>query len=104
MELCKVLKIKYSSINKTLRNFKGLEHRFEIFKKKGKIQFINDSKSTTFHSTRFALTSLKNIYWILGGLPKKNDQFNLKGINRRVKKSIYNWQTSKSFQKTIKKF
>ena len=104
LELCKVLKIKYSSINKTLHNFKGLEHRFEIFKKKGKIQFINDSKSTTFHSTRFALTSLKNIYWILGGLPKKNDRFNLKGINRRVKKAYIIGKHQNHFKKQLKNF
>ena len=76
----------------------------KFLKKKGKIQFINDSKSTTFHSTRFALTSLKNIYRILGGLPKKNDQFNLKGINRRVKKAYIIGKHQNHFKKQLKNF
>ena len=54
-----------------MRSFKGLPHRFEILKKKNGITFINDSKATSFKAAQSALSSLKNVYWILGGLPKK---------------------------------
>ena len=54
-----------------MRSFKGLPHRFEIFLKKNNLIFINDSKATSFTSTKSALSSLNNIYWILGGLLKK---------------------------------
>ena len=59
-----------------MTSFKGLAHRFEIFFKKCKTIFINDSKATSFKSTQYALSSLKNIYWILGGLEKKGIKLN----------------------------
>ena len=39
-----------------------------------KILCVNDSKATSFQATKFALASSKNIYWILGGLPKDKDK------------------------------
>ncbi len=38
---------------------------------------INDSKSTSFSSTKPLLESFENIYWILGGLAKKGDNLKL---------------------------
>ena len=66
-----VLKIKKKLFINAMETFKGLPHRFEIFFKKKDITFINDSKATSFKSTELALSSLKDIYWIAGGLPKK---------------------------------
>lgn len=70
----KLLKIKESFFVKAMNSFKGLPHRFEIFLKKNNVTFINDSKATSFIATKFALSSLKNIFWILGGLPKQSDK------------------------------
>ena len=67
----KLLKIKEKSFLNSLNSFRGLPHRYEIFFKKKNCTFINDSKATSFQATKFALSSLKNIYWIVGGLPKK---------------------------------
>jgi UDP-N-acetylmuramoylalanine--D-glutamate ligase len=82
----KLLDIKDKSFIESMKSFKGLPHRFEIFFKRKNFTFINDSKATSFKATQLALSSLKNIYWILGGLPKKNDRINLskykKNINR----------------------
>ena len=39
------------------------------------LDVINDSKSTSFSSSIDLLKSLKNIFWILGGIPKKGDKF-----------------------------
>ena len=41
----------------------------EIFLKSD-VTFIGP-KATSFKATEAALSSLKNIYWIFGGLPKK---------------------------------
>ena len=49
-----------------------MDHSF----KKNKT-FINDSKATSFEPSRFALKSNKNIFWIVGGLPKMGDRFQL---------------------------
>ena len=82
----KLLNIKDKFFIESMKSFKGLPHRFEIFFKRKNLTFINDSKATSFKATQLALSSLKNIYWILGGLPKKNDRINLskykKNINR----------------------
>ena len=48
-----------------------------------------------------ALASLKNIYWILGGLPKKNDKFNLSNL-KNITKMLYNWKNI-FFKNQIKK-
>ena len=43
----KLLKIKEKSFVRSMKSFKGLPHRFEIFYKKNNISFINDSKATS---------------------------------------------------------
>ena len=80
----KLLKIRDNSFFSALQSFKGLPHRFEIFLKKRNITFINDSKATSFTASQLALSSLKNIYWILGGLPKKGDRFNLTKYKKNI--------------------
>ena len=66
----KILRINKNALIKSLKTFVGLPHRYEVFLKK-KCTFINDSKATSFQATKFALMNTKNIYWIVGGLPKK---------------------------------
>ena len=65
-----------------MKSFKGLPHRFEIFLKKKNITFINDSKATSFKATQSALLSLKNIYWILGGLPKRVIKYSFQNLKK----------------------
>ena len=72
--LAKLLKVSDKSFIKSLNSFVGLPHRYEVFLKKKNITFVNDSKATSFQATKFALTSSKNIFWILGGLPKDKDK------------------------------
>ena len=87
-QISKIFKIKKKFFLKALNNFKGLPHRHEIFLKKNKIIFINDSKATSFESTKHALKNNKNIFWIFGGLPKVADKFNLQGVSSNIIKSF----------------
>ena len=87
-QISKLFKIKEKIFLKAVNNFKGLPHRNEIFLKKNKITFINDSKATSFESTKHALKNNKNIFWIFGGLPKIKDNFNLTGISSNITKSF----------------
>ena len=73
----KLIKIKEKSLIDSMQSFTGLPHRFEFFLSKNSISFINDSKATSFEATQPALSSLKNIYWILGGFPKKGDKIKI---------------------------
>jgi UDP-N-acetylmuramoylalanine--D-glutamate ligase len=36
---------------------------------------INDSKATSYSSSLDVLKSLKKVFWIVGGIPKKGDKF-----------------------------
>ena len=63
--------------------------------------FINDSKATSFEATKFALSNSKNIYWIFGGLPKKNDKIRLSGVEKNIIKSYLIGRNTKFFQKQI---
>ena len=78
------MNISEKSFLKTMITFRGLPHRFEIFLKKNNITFINDSKATSFRATQSALSGLKNIYWILGGQPKKKDKIILSKLKKNI--------------------
>jgi UDP-N-acetylmuramoylalanine--D-glutamate ligase len=80
----RLLKIKECFFINAMNSFKGLPHRFEIFLKKKNITFINDSKATSFKATQFALSSLKNIFWILGGLPKQGDKIKISKYKKNI--------------------
>ena len=91
-ELSKILKLNKKSFIKSLNTFEGLPHRYEIFLKRKNCIFINDSKATSFQATKFALANTKNIYWIVGGLPKKGDFIDIKKLKKKKYfKIIYNW-------------
>ena len=100
--LSKILKINDKSLINSLNSFKGLPHRQEIFYKKNNKIFINDSKATSFEATKFALKSNKNIFWILGGFPKKGDSFQLKGIKKNIIKAYIIGKYMKNFKKHLK--
>ena len=96
-----ILKIKKNIIIKALNTFKGLPHRNEIFYQKSGITFINDSKATSFDATENALKNSKNIFWILGGLPKLNDKFRLKHVKKNIIKSYIIGKNINYFKKQI---
>jgi UDP-N-acetylmuramoylalanine--D-glutamate ligase len=74
LEITKILKLKKNLLIKTLKKFKGLRYRQETIFKSKKLTIINDSKATTFSSSVSLLKSLTNVYWIIGGQPKKGDK------------------------------
>jgi len=78
LKVSKILKLKNNLLLKSLKNFKGLSFRQEIIHNSKFLKIINDSKATSFSSSEKLLKSLKNVYWIIGGLPKKGDKFILK--------------------------
>ena len=101
-ELTKLLKIRKKSFLNSLNTFVGLPHRYEIFMKRNNCIFINDSKATSFQSTKFALKNSKNIFWILGGMPKKNDKIILDGLKKNILRSYIIGKNTNFFKKQIK--
>ncbi len=100
--LSKLLKIKESSFINSMSSFMGLPHRHEIILKKKGITFINDSKATSFQATKYALASNKNIYWILGGLPKEKDKIDIKHFKDNIIKSYIIGKNVHFFKNQIK--
>ena len=101
LSLSKLFGINDKSFIKSLESFVGLPHRHEIFLKKGNCIFINDSKATSFHASKFALKSSKDIFWIVGGLPKKNDKFNINNVRKNIIRSYIIGKNTNYFKKQL---
>jgi len=101
-KLSKIFKIKKKLFINSFKTFKGLKHRQEIFLKKNKLTFINDSKATSFESSKHALQNNKNIYWIVGGLPKIGDRFYLQNIKKNINQVYIIGKNINFFKKQIK--
>ena len=102
LEISKKLNLKYELIKKTIQKFNGLKYRQQIIFKKKYLTIINDSKSTSFSSSIGVLKSNLNIYWILGGIYKKGDKFDLpRKYFKNIKAFIYG-KNKKFFNKKLK--
>ena len=102
LKISKILKLDDKDLLRTLNQFKGLKYRQQIIYENKKITIINDSKSTSFASSENLLKSLKNVYWILGGIPKKGDKFKLLKKNCKNLKAFIFGDNHKEFRKNLK--
>ena len=102
-KLAKLLKISEKSFLKSLNSFSGLPHRYEIFLKRKNCVFINDSKATSFQASMYALKNTNNIFWIVGGLPKKKDKFNFKNLKKNIIKTYIIGKNTNFFKRQFQK-
>ena len=102
LKISKILKLNNKILLKTLNKFKGLKYRQQIvFEDKG-LTIINDSKSTSFASSENLLKNQDYVYWILGGIPKKGDQFKLTKKNCKNFKAFIFGKHYQEFKKNLK--
>ncbi len=102
LEILKKLNLKRKPLIDTIQNFKGLKYRQQIIFDKNNLTIINDSKSTSFSASRGILKLDSNIYWLLGGIPKKGDKFSLhKKYFKNINAFIYG-KNKKFFNKKLK--
>ena len=67
-----------------------LKYRQQIVYRNSNLIIINDSKSTSFSSSLGILKTNPNIYWLLGGIHKEGDKFNLpKNYYHNIKAFVY---------------
>ncbi len=102
IKLSKLLKVSNNNLIQAVKNFKGLNYRQQIIFDNKSIQIINDSKSTSYSSSIQILKEKRNIYWLIGGIPKKGDKFilprnyykNIKGyiFGKNQKKFLFDLQ------------
>ena len=90
IEIAKKFNVKKSNLIYIVKKFKGLKYRQQIIFKDKTVSIINDSKSTSYSSSIEMLKRTNNIYWLLGGIPKKGDRFNLsKDYYQNIKGFIF---------------
>ena len=102
IEISKKLNLKYNLLINTIKKFNGLKYRQQVIFEKRDLTIINDSKSTSFSSSVGILKTNKNIYWLLGGIHKKSDKFNLpKKYFKNIQAFVYG-KNNKFFNKKLK--
>jgi UDP-N-acetylmuramoylalanine--D-glutamate ligase len=102
LKISEILNLNSKILIKTLNRFKGLKYRQQIIYENKNLTIINDSKSTSFASSENLLKNFKNVYWILGGIPKKGDQLNLSKKHCKNFKTFIFGKNYKEFKMNIK--
>ena len=102
LEILKKFKINNNLLIKTIQKFNGLKYRQQIIYRGKYLTIINDSKSTSFSSSIGLLKTNNNIYWLLGGISKKGDKFDLsKKYFNNIKAFVYG-KNKKFFNEKLK--
>jgi len=99
--IVKNFKVSDKIIIKALNEFKGLPHRQEVIFSNKKLLCINDSKATSFDACLQSLLNYNKIYWIVGGIPKYQDNFYLKKIRKKIIKAYIVGKNISFFKKQI---
>ncbi|PCH76450.1 MAG: UDP-N-acetylmuramoyl-L-alanine--D-glutamate ligase [Flavobacteriaceae bacterium] len=87
--VAKLMKVRKQTIRESLEDFEGVEHRLEPVKKVNGVSYMNDSKATNVNATYYALECMKTpTVWIVGGVDKGNDYFDLMPLVREKVKAI----------------
>ena len=99
LEMIKKFNVKSNKLLETVNKFKGLNYRQKIIYNKNKLIIINDSKSTSYSSSKELLEMYENIHWLIGGIPKKDDKLL---ISKKYFKNIKIYVFGKNFKKFSK--
>lgn len=83
--ICRILGIDDQDFMNALQSFPGLNHRQYRVAQIGDVLYINDSKATNAEATSKALSSYKDIYWIVGGRAKDGGLEGLDAFKERIK-------------------
>ena len=102
LEIAKKFKIKKKIINNFNKNFKGLKYRQQVIYQNKNLSIINDSKSTSYSSTIEMHKKTQEIYWLIGGIPKKGDKFILPKVYYKNIRAYIFGKNYKKFYKDLK--
>lgn len=97
--------IPVETIARTLKTFKGVEHRIEFVLEKNGVSFYNDSKGTNPEASIKAIESMeKPTVLIAGGMDKGSDfRTFVDAFNSKIKAVILFGETKERIAETIKK-
>lgn len=99
--VCNTLEVDWDSIVDGVKSFPGLKHRNEPVGKISNVFFVNDSKATNAESSRIAIVSYNNIYWIVGGRSKQGGIESLKEHFTNIRKAFLIGESTEAFAKTM---
>lgn len=100
--VCRSLGLKPNEIINQLNSFQGLKHRMQNLGSKNNITYFNDSKATNASSAAGSLSSMKNIFWLAGGIFKEESLDPLEKSLQNVKKAYLFGESSLLFSKYLK--
>ncbi len=83
-------------------SFVGLPHRMQFLGSKFNIDFYNDSKATNAEAASKSLSSLKDIYWLAGGVAKAGGVESLLSLKSNIKKAYLYGDARYLFEQQIK--
>jgi UDP-N-acetylmuramoylalanine--D-glutamate ligase len=104
LKVGEVLGIDRAFILNTFKEFKGIEHRLEYIAEINKIEFINDSKSTTADSTLWAIKNIpRPIILIAGGKDKGVDYAKIRELAKeKVKEAVVIGEAREKIEAVLK--
>lgn len=95
--VCRWLGLAREAIVEGLETYPGLPHRQERVARVGNVVYVNDSKATNADATGRALSSYRNIYWIIGGQAKEGGVAPLAGYFDRIRHAFLIGEASDLF-------
>lgn len=100
-----IFNIRLESILKVLKEFSGLEHRFEFVREINKVKFINDSKATNIDAVLRALESINSPVILIAGGRYKGGDFGMLGklMSERLKYIILVGEAKDIIKKSLTK-
>ena len=98
---CDALGLTAAEIEAGFRSYPGLAHRMEELGRIGRVVFINDSKATNADSSEKALTSFRDIFWILGGKAKEGGIVSLRRYFPNIARAYLIGEASDAFAGTF---
>ncbi|MCC6278073.1 MAG: UDP-N-acetylmuramoyl-L-alanine--D-glutamate ligase [Oligoflexia bacterium] len=97
---------KPEAIQNVIDSFPGLEHRLEFVRKKGGVEFYNDSKSTNVHSLMRALEAFDEPVILIAGGKDKGMDFTplVEPVQKKVKNLILVGEAKERLNRSIGDF
>lgn len=86
--VARLIGIEPDVIYEAMKTFPGLPHRQQLVRIMNGVAYVNDSKATNATAAGRALACYKNIYWIVGGLPKEGGLSGLEPYMQNVKQAF----------------
>lgn len=99
----KELGLQDKDILQTFKTYPGLPHRQYLVTKIKNVSYINDSKATNAEAAAKALSSYDNIFWIIGGRPKKGGLQGLEIFKNKIIKSYVIGEATDDFSAWLTK-